>query len=500
MKPKKSESDSVQQGNGAHTGYHKSVLRTFAKSFDTGVSIFLEYRTDTSVREYEVPQVQNSMFDEYEVTGSMVGTKNNKSMAAGIHQYPADLASSSFFVEPFEETTVLKKESCKGLPEQPQKEELIPMAAQQSAHQPLVNGVNKEANHLLHALSAIETAQAHQGADGMNDSFIEDMKTILTDPKSLKKEMPPAPVQQQTVPAPSTEEDIFARIARNMQYANQYDFGTMDLQKRFDEFDKSADLQLYRPSEIKVRAGNDRIEKLVTQQAFDPGPADFLKDLDLIATASAASVVKDKREEVIPLDPGIGGRSILPTALQAGDVILSTTSDDRISKAIRDATHSQISHASIYVGQGHVIHSTETGVDKWSLGDLMNSSSLCVAYHHRDMDQAKAGSIVQFLENAKANNKGFDSWGLLYAAPAQLLATYCDSMTGTAREACLHGARNIKPGTDDSDRFYCSELVFAAFKQAGLSISTIDPSFSSPQDAVRLFHDGTLQYVGHLKV
>jgi hypothetical protein len=42
--------------------------------------------------------------------------------------------------------------------------------------------------------------------------------------------------------------------------------------------------------------------------------------------------------------------------------------------------------------------------------------------------------------------------------------------------------------------------VFEALKQAGLGLSTVDPHWSSPQDVVRLNHNDTLRYVGHLKV
>lgn len=51
----------------------------------------------------------------------------------------------------------------------------------------------------------------------------------------------------------------------------------------------------------------------------------------------------------IPLDPGRGGRSVGPEALQIGDIIVSTTSA-AISRAIRVGTGSEVSHAMLYIG------------------------------------------------------------------------------------------------------------------------------------------------------
>jgi cell wall-associated NlpC family hydrolase len=185
--------------------------------------------------------------------------------------------------------------------------------------------------------------------------------------------------------------------------------------------------------------------------------------------------------------------------LEVGDLILSTTNDPVLS-AIGSATGSEVSHASMYIGNGKVIHAKAAGMEELNIHQLMDSCTLCVAYHHRDMNQTKASKILQFLRTAADNHIAFDGWGLIQAAPSQLLASYCDSLMGTARQTCLNSARSILPGTDNNDQFFCSELIFSALKEAGLTISTIQPSFSSTQEAVRLFYDGTLHYVGHLKL
>jgi len=342
-------------------------------------------------------------------------------------------------------------------------------------------------NKLLNAMSQMESSIST--GDEISDGFLEDMKTILSDPKIARQQ---SSQQQAPVNQPTKEEDIFDRIAKNMQYANQYDFGTVELEKRFDDFDKQEDSKLKAPVNSNSRSAGKSVQAIAMSRPNDISSSDFLEDLDLMNISGSHTAP-------IPLDPGVGGRSILPEVLETGDIILSTITDP-LSGAIRSATGSEVSHASVYVGGGRVIHATEVGVHEWTLNQLMDACSLCVAYHHRDMNELKAGKIVQFLRTALDNHATFDGWGLVHAAPSQLMASYCDSLTGSARQVCLNSARSIQPGTDNSDQFFCSELIFAALKEAGLTISTVQPSFSSPQEAVRLFYDGTLQYVGHLKV
>ena len=471
-----------------------------------GISVFLQYGTRTNFREYDLQVPILPGFDEYEIVGRDPNKKSfNK--AASVQEYIIDLNNNSnFYVEPFDDTIITEQKNtpAKLILQQPanfacpspgiEKPTNPGAAAIEGTNIPAAalwnqnrTSGNEQTNKLLNAISQIESAPST--GDEINDGFLEDMKTILADPKIARQQS-----SQQLTPTaqPTKEEDIFDRIAKNMQYANQYDFGTFELEKRFDEFDKQEDRKLKTPVKSNSKpAGNGEYLGSVAVPV-DLNSSDFLEDLDLINMSGSQSAP-------IPLDPGVGGRSILPEVLEAGDIILSTTTG-LISSTIRSATGSEVSHASVYVGGGKVIHATEAGVQEWSLDQLMDACSLCVAYHHRDINDIKAAKLVQFLRTALDHHTAFDGWGLIHAAPSQLMASYCDSLTGSAKQVCLNTARNIKPGTDNSDQFFCSELIFAGLKEAGLTISTVQPSFSSPQEAVRLFYDGTLQYVGHLKV
>jgi len=47
-------------------------------------------------------------------------------------------------------------------------------------------------------------------------------------------------------------------------------------------------------------------------------------------------------------------------------------------------------------------------------------------------------------------------------------------------------------------RFFCSELVAAAYRQAGVPLVTARSDSASPQTIVEVAASGDLQYIGHL--
>lgn len=203
-------------------------------------------------------------------------------------------------------------------------------------------------------------------------------------------------------------------------------------------------------------------------------------------------------ESEIPLDPGVGGRSVGESALEAGDIILSTT-DHPMSKTIRDLTSSEVSHAALYIGDGKVVEAIEGGVLLRSMDTALDDDSLAVAYRHRDMTPVKAARIAAFLTDHARKKTPFDTWGLIQVAPGQLARAICNQLEGAARRACIESAGRLRVGTNDDNAFFCSELVLTALAEAGLALSDTAPSWSSPQQIVELNHNGLLDYVGHLK-
>ncbi len=89
-----------------------------------------------------------------------------------------------------------------------------------------------------------------------DDDLLADIQSILGGAAPTGPAPPPAPatpppaaaVPQPALPAPappapaegSNEHEIFDRIAQNMRYATAYDLGALELQQRFDQFDRQA--------------------------------------------------------------------------------------------------------------------------------------------------------------------------------------------------------------------------------------------------------------------
>ena len=200
----------------------------------------------------------------------------------------------------------------------------------------------------------------------------------------------------------------------------------------------------------------------------------------------------------IPLDPGNGGMSIGPDALQIGDIILSTT-DAASSGLIRFGTGSPVSHAMLYVDQGQqVIEAIGSGVTMRPLADAIAHATLAVAFRSPGLDEAHR----QLVADAAVTHVGepYDKIGIVRQAKFQIDRHVCDLLSGTAAATCRDYVGYVDLGTPRPGTFFCSELVVAAYDAAGAPLTTAPYNWTSPDDLAELaFRDGALAYVGHLK-
>ncbi|NGO49460.1 hypothetical protein [Streptomyces ureilyticus] len=128
------------------------------------------------------------------------------------------------------------------------------------------------------------------------DDLVADMHAILSgqkqyDPATKRMESRPTPgtpAPAPPQPAPATPppvmplpdeangQAIFDRIAQSMAYANSYDLGTVDVERKFTDFDRIA--------ELKAKAPKPATARPQSRAATAPvGSADFVRDLDTIA-------------------------------------------------------------------------------------------------------------------------------------------------------------------------------------------------------------------------
>jgi V8-like Glu-specific endopeptidase/cell wall-associated NlpC family hydrolase len=189
----------------------------------------------------------------------------------------------------------------------------------------------------------------------------------------------------------------------------------------------------------------------------------------------------------IPLDPGAGGRSIGTSALQAGDIIVSTTRH-WTSRIIRLGTISPVSHVMLYVGDGKVIEAIGSGVREVTLAQAIDDAILAVAYRHPQLDASRAATVVAHARthvNNPYNYAGvaYQGYRILNPLPAAVIDVI--------------GRRlGVEPG--QAGAVYCSELVLEAFQRAGVPLTSGTPSQSTPDQVVQIARSN-LSYVGHLK-
>jgi hypothetical protein len=141
-------------------------------------------------------------------------------------------------------------------------------------------------------------------------------------------------------------------------------------------------------------------------------------------------------------------------SLKTGDIILTTTTS-AISKAIRMATQSDISHAMIYVQSHSVIDATAEGVQSRNTQRLLfeDDCSVYVLRQRDDLSDEQCRSICAFVR-------------------ARIGAQYS---TREAMQTALGG------GQEWTSKQFCSRLVAQAYASAGIGLVN-DPNFCSPAE------------------
>lgn len=189
----------------------------------------------------------------------------------------------------------------------------------------------------------------------------------------------------------------------------------------------------------------------------------------------------------IPLDPGVGGQSIDVSALQVGDIIVSTARHP-VSYLIRGGTVSSISHAMIYVGNGNIVEAVGSGVREVPLATAIDDAILAVAYRHSAITASQAQTAASFARAQVGRPYN-------YAGVAGVANRIMHPILSRVGDAI---ANRMGFHRDEARSFYCSELVFAAFEQAGAPLVASSAGTSTPSDIVDLSRN-IVSYVGHLK-
>jgi uncharacterized protein YycO len=162
----------------------------------------------------------------------------------------------------------------------------------------------------------------------------------------------------------------------------------------------------------------------------------------------------------------------LQRILQPGDILLVHGSS-WTSKMIQIVTKSYWNHAILFVGDGNLVQSTmmygqgtivqnvKGGVQTAPLGDM--AAKDIAIYRHKTAKKTQLKIACEYA--LKQKGSGYDILGIV-----ELAWLLISGKRGTARTI---GTKN---------QYICSELVAAAYKEAGLPITEYPPDQTSPAD------------------
>jgi uncharacterized protein YycO len=185
-----------------------------------------------------------------------------------------------------------------------------------------------------------------------------------------------------------------------------------------------------------------------------------------------------------------------------GDIIVSTT-NAWISKKIRAITKSPISHSMIFIGYHSVIEAVGDGVRECFLEEALSDATYAIAFRHRYIiesynstnHQIKINNIIRFAKSKIG--VPYDKAGIVAQLGYKLDKWFlCDIQN---LKDCDGKAARINFSLENSEKFYCSELVAKAYEYAGIPLFDKYKQQAIPDDIVKVYAKGTLVYVGQLK-
>jgi cell wall-associated NlpC family hydrolase len=234
------------------------------------------------------------------------------------------------------------------------------------------------------------------------------------------------------------------------------------------------------------------------------------------ACATGVTEVRDSDRDAPPrralavqsaaLDPWNGGQLIGPEDLRPGDILLSAT-PGLTSAGIRLMTMSPVSHAALFVGDERVVEAVGSGVRVRSIAAVLDEESVVVVFRAPEVTAEHGHAIVHYA--LRQVGQRYDHLGALLQALFSLERRVCEVPLAPSlvRDFCIRGLATIQLGAFSNDRFFCSQFVLEAYRQAGLPLTDAAPRWLSPMDILHMREGDvpsvkvrqTLAYVGHLK-
>lgn len=193
-----------------------------------------------------------------------------------------------------------------------------------------------------------------------------------------------------------------------------------------------------------------------------------------------------------PLSPNNGGKTILPSALEVGDIIISTTTKKK-SEVIRKLTNSEFSHAMVVYdisnkNNPELMESVSKGVRIITYNDMMNESKIAVSIRKSNLISSDKKKMKEWLITKIGAD--YDYWAVI----KDFL-----SIGFYYNEKKYSLDIGYKNDDEDNNKYYCSELIFQLYKEIGIDLIKFDEWNRFPQRFVEMSYFNSLDYVGHLK-
>lgn len=190
--------------------------------------------------------------------------------------------------------------------------------------------------------------------------------------------------------------------------------------------------------------------------------------------------------------------------LKKGDILVSTT-NATVSSVIRVGTHSIVSHAMLYIGDGEVIEAVGEGVKINSLHNniITHGYRNVMAYRLPSLTSERAISVVNYALSQKG--KAYDFGGLVGAAEnsdpvfmrSNPVSSYILHPFAFPAQMGVH-LLGRTGAFQDANKYFCSELVFESFERSGINLLGHPAYQSYPQQIIDLGNRGVLIYLGNI--
>ena len=204
--------------------------------------------------------------------------------------------------------------------------------------------------------------------------------------------------------------------------------------------------------------------------------------------------------------PQAGVVLVQPMELQSGDILFSANSSLN-SRILRLFGNTSVSHAFLYLGDGEVAEAVGSGVHIMPLTESIDENPLLVVYRHPQLNELQAEKIREFAR-AEAGGK-YNYMGIIKQTPYTVTRKVCELpvIPRAFRHLCLNTMAVVQVTPFSSDRYFCSQLVVAAYNYAGLPLTKTPVEWVAPGDLLHMRAGDIpsvvpvypLQYIGHLR-